>query len=255
MKNIKQMLKQGEFVYGMVVNLNDPAVIEIAGLTGYDFVRLDCEHTPFSLKEIRECIRAADCVGIPLIVRLTELDTVTGLLDFGVGGFMIPHVRSSKEAFDAVQSIKYHPVGLRGYSDGARSQRYGYADMQEYIQNANDNIVLMCQIEDKYGIEHMEEIIATPGIDGICTGPNDISQSLGIPGKVNDYRVKDVEERIINLAHRYGKYMFMSAKNEKRAKELARKGVRALSICYDYNTLREAAEKQLKKYTSFLGKE
>ena len=95
-KNIKQMLREGRFVYGMVANLTDPAVIEIAGLAGYDFVRLDSEHTPFSLQEIRACVRAADCVGIPLIVRVTELDTVTGLLDFGVGGFMIPHVRSGR---------------------------------------------------------------------------------------------------------------------------------------------------------------
>ena len=164
-KNIKQMLREGRFVYGMVANLTDPAVIEIAGLAGYDFVRLDSEHTPFSLQEIRACVRAADCVGIPLIVRVTELDTVTGLLDFGVGGFMIPHVRSGREAREIAEAVKYHPIGLRGFSDGARAQQYGRADMQDFIQKANDEIVLMCQIEDKYGMEQMEEIIATPGID------------------------------------------------------------------------------------------
>lgn len=251
-KNIKKMMAEGKRVFGMVANLADPAVIEIAGIEGYDFVRLDCEHTPFSIQEIKACIRAADAVGIPLIVRLTELDAVTGLLDFGVGGFMIPHVRSAEEARAIVRDVKYYPVGLRGFSDGARAQRYGHVDMQEFIREANDEIVLMCQIEDRYGIANMEQIIAVEGIDGICTGPNDIAQSLGIPTQTKDPRVKEVEERIIATAKKYGKQMFMSAKTPERARELAQKGVLALSVCYDYGALREAASTKLRFYTQML---
>ncbi len=238
-------MAEGKRVFGMVANMTDPAVIEIAGMCGYDFVRLDCEHTPFSILEIRNCIRAADAVGIPLIVRITELDAITGLLDFGVGGFMIPHVRSGEEARRVVRDVKYYPVGLRGFSDGARAQKYGFADMKQFIKDANDEIVLMCQIEDKYGIEHMEEIISTEGIDGICTGPNDIAQSLGIPTQTKDPRVKDVEKRIIATARKYGKQMFMSAKTPGRAKELLDLGVLAVSVCYDYDALREAAKTKI----------
>ena len=251
-RNLKSMLAQGQYVFGMVINLNDPSVAEIAGLSGYDFVRLDCEHTSMSTHEIREFIRAADCVGIPVIVRLTDIDDVTGLLDFGVGGFMLPHVRSAQEAARAVEAIKYHPIGLRGFSDGSRAQRYGHVDMSRFIQEANDEIVLMCQIEDKYGIAHMEEIISMEGVDGVCTGPNDISQSLGIPGQTKDPRVKEIEERIIATAAKYGKHMFMSAKNEARARELAAKGVRAFSVCYDLGVIREAAESRLTFYRGIL---
>ena len=244
-KNIKKMLADGKMVYGFVANLTDPAVVEIAGMAGYDFVRLDCEHTPMDTAEIRSFIRAADAVGIPLIVRLTNLDAVTGLLDFGVGGFMIPHVRSAEAARAIVRDIKYWPVGLRGFSDGARAQRYGNVDMTSFIREANDEIVLMCQIEDIYGIRNMEEIISVEGIDGICTGPNDIAQSLGIPGQTEDPRVREAEEQIIATAQKYGKQMFMSAKSRERAEALAAKGVRALSLCYDYGALREAADSRL----------
>lgn len=247
-KNIKKMMAEGKRVFGMVANMTDPAVIEIAGICGYDYVRLDCEHTPFSILEIRNCIRAADAVGIPLIVRITELDAITGLLDFGVGGFMIPHVRSAEEAKRIVRDVKYYPIGLRGFSDGARAQRYGFVDMKQFIQDANDEIVLMCQIEDKYGIANMEEIIAVEGIDGICTGPNDIAQSLGIPTMTKDPRVKEVEQRIIATARKYGKQMFMSAKTPERAKELMDLGVMAVSVCYDYGALREAAATKIDTY-------
>lgn len=247
-KNIKRMLAEGKTVCGFVANLTDPAVVEIAGIAGYDFVRLDCEHTPMSTAEIRAFIRAADTVGIPLIVRLTDPAAVTGLLDFGAGGFMIPHVRSAKEAQAIVRDVKYHPIGLRGFSDGARAQQYGNADMSSFIRKANDEIVLLCQIEDIYGIQNMEEIIAVEGIDGICSGPNDIAQSLGIPGQPGDPRVREVEEKIIATAQKYGKQMFMSAKTKERAVELIKKDVRALSLCYDYGALREAASRRLSAF-------
>ncbi len=247
-RNIKKMLADGQFLFGFVANMIDPSVVEIAGLAGYDFVRLDCEHTPFSIQEMRNFIRAADAVGIPLIIRLTELDAITGLLDFGVGGFMIPHVRTKEEAEEAVRAIKYYPIGLRGFSDGARAQHYGDVDMKQFIKEANDEIVLMCQIEDRYGIENMEKIISVEGIDGICTGPCDISQSLGIPGDTGNPKVKAIEDQIIDTANRYGKYMFMSAKTEKRFEELSAKGVRAFSVCYDYQALRKAANGNLSKY-------
>ena len=253
-KNIKKMMKEGQHVFGMVANMTDPAVIEIAGICGYDFVRLDCEHTPFSICEIRNCVRAADAVGIPLIVRITELDAITGLLDFGVGGFMIPHVRTAEEAERIVRDVKYYPVGLRGFSDGARAQNYGFVDMEEFIRKANDEIVLMCQIEDKYGIANMEEIIAVDGIDGICTGPNDIAQSLGIPTQTKDIRVKEVERRIISTAKKYGKQMFMSAKTPERAKELMEQGVLAISVCYDYGALKETASAKINFYKELFNK-
>lgn len=252
-KNIKKMLADGKMVYGFVANLTDPAVVEIAGIAGYDFVRLDCEHTPMGTAEIRAFIRAADTAGIPLIVRLTNREAMTGLLDFGVGGFMIPHVRSAEEARAIVRDVKYYPVGLRGFSDGARAQRYGDADMVSFIRQANDEIVLMCQIEDIDGIRNMEEIISVEGIDGICTGPNDIAQSLGIPGEAGDPRVGEVEERIIALAKKYGKQMFMSAKTRERAEALAARGVRALSLCYDYGALREAAGGRLAAFRNLKG--
>ena len=254
-KNIKQMLDKGRYIYGMVINLTDPAVAEIAGLAGYDFVRLDCEHTPFDHAEIRSFIRAADSVGIPVIVRLPELGAITGLLDFGAAGFMIPHVRSAEEARAVVQAAKYYPVGLRGYSDGARAQSYGAVDMEEYVKQANDEIVLMCQIEDKYGIENMEEIIAVEGIDGICTGPGDISQSLGITGLICDPRVKQVEARILATARKYGKQMYMSAGGEERARELATMGVRAFSVCYDFRAICEAAGSKLALFKNIFEKQ
>lgn len=208
-KNIKKMIANGEMVVGMTCQLLDPVSAEIAAWAGFDYVRLEGEHIPLDLSVVTNFKRACDAVGIPLFVRINRLDDITCLNDLGVSGYQIPHVQTAEQAKMIVDRVKYAPVGARGFARHVRSQRYTLKPFDEYVKEANEEMFLIVQIEDKLGIENMEEIIKTPGIDCICSGKGDISQALGILGQMTHPRVRAVEDEIIRLAKKYGKSLMI----------------------------------------------
>lgn len=214
-KNIKKMIQNGEMAVGMCCQLLDPAVAEIAGLAGFDFIRIEGEHMNFDWNTVRNFVVAADGVGIPVIARVNRLDDITGLNDLGIAGYQIPHVRSAEQARDIVSRVKYAPTGVRGYARYVRGQKYGMTSFEDYKKFAEEEMLLIVQIEDQMGIDHMEEIISTEGIDVICSGKGDLSQALGMIGDLNHDAIREVENRIIMYAEKYGKKTMILGRDEK----------------------------------------
>lgn len=95
-KNIKKMIKDGEMVVGLTCQILDPAVAEIAGIAGFDYIRLEGEHLRPDWSDIRNYALAADSVGIPLIIRVNDLDDLTAINDLGIAGYQIPHVQNAE---------------------------------------------------------------------------------------------------------------------------------------------------------------
>ena len=93
------------------------------------------------------------------------------------------------------------------------------------------------QIEDKAGLEHIDEILSVPGIDMVATGKNDLAQALGIPGQNTHPDVIAAEDMVIRKALEYGKYPTLLVKNKKRIQELYDKGVRCFSLARDESLL------------------
>ena len=240
--NLKQRTNSGIVSLGMVISIPEPSLAEIAALAGCDFVRIEMEHNLFNVESIQHIIRAADCCGIASYVRVDQYDLITPLLDFGVEGLMFPHVRSAAQAKDLVDRVKYAPVGRRGIASSGRAQRYGTMKFLDYVKETEQDVFLQVQIEDKEGIENMEEIIATPGVDYICSGRNDIAQALGLLGQSNDSRVSEIENRILDIAGKHGKRCTFLVDTIERAQYYYDKGVRTFPMCDDKNLLFKAVK-------------
>lgn len=232
-KNIKKMIANNELVLGLIVNIPDPSIVEMAGLAGFDFVRLDGQHCIFSHETIADFVRAADSVGIPVIVRVPDTHSITNLLDFGVAGIMVPHVKSAAHAKEIVDLVKNQPYGYRGMCGAVRAQRYGDVSMSEYMKQAEEEMLLIIQIEDKEGIANMEEIVHVEGLDLICTGRADISQALGLVGQPNHPDVIAMEDRILECAQHAGLGFQLSAFSMEQAKQFYDRGTRAITIGSD----------------------
>jgi 4-hydroxy-2-oxoheptanedioate aldolase len=116
-------------------------------------------------------------------VRPGALDPVEikKLLDFGAQTLVIPQVQSGAEARLAAAAVAYPPEGIRGVAGITRASRFGAVD--DYIRRARDEICLIVQVETKAGLEALDEIVTTPGIDGVFIGPADLAASLGHPGE------------------------------------------------------------------------
>jgi 4-hydroxy-2-oxoheptanedioate aldolase len=238
-KNIKKMIANNQLALGFTVNIPDPTIAELAGLAGFDFLRLDGGHYIFTPDVIAKFVRAADSVGVPVIVRVTDIQSASVLLDCGVAGIMVPSVKSAAHAKEIVDLLKYQPLGYRQMCGSARAQKYGAVSMEEYMKQANDEVIIVAQIEDKEGIANMEEIVRVQGLDLLCTGRGDLSQALGFGGQMNHPEVIATEDRILECAEKAGLALQLSAYDMKQAKIFVDRGVRALTIGSDISQLKK----------------
>jgi 2-keto-3-deoxy-L-rhamnonate aldolase RhmA len=248
MKNIKKRADNGQISVGLNISLCDPTIVEMAARVGYDFVRLDCEHTLFENSAIINMIRVGRLLDMPVQLRVPNLGQASSLLDLGASALMIPHVGSREMAEEAAKIVKYAPYGERGMSSFARVLGYGHYQFKDYYKWANDVVCLIIQIEDKDGLDNIDDILSVPGIDMVASGKTDLSQALGIPGQNTHPDVLAAEELIIRKALEYGKHPTMLVKNPERMKALKEMGVRCFSIGRDEALLLEGMKNTLEAY-------
>lgn len=179
MARFKDKLKRDEAVIGTWINLSGPPVIEIIGRTGFDFLLIDGEHSPFSENDLRDALIACDNTPAESLVRVRANDEprIKLALDLGADGVLVPMVNSADEARQAVQAAKYPPLGGRGIGPW-RAADY-YRNFADYVKTANEATALIVQIENRQAVEAIDEIIEVDGVDAIFVGPADLSASLG----------------------------------------------------------------------------
>lgn len=197
-----EAIRAREPVVGSWITLRDPAVGEMKAELGFDFVLVDIEHTPTSLETVADMTRAVDAAGTGTgtIVRLPWNDPVVvkRVLDIGVSGVMAPMIGTAGEAEALIEATRYPPDGIRGVG-GGRAARYGL-DLPEYFHRANEEIVVIAQIETVEGLENVEEIAAVDGLDALFVGPADLSANLGIYGRRESQEFDDAVQRVLDAA-------------------------------------------------------
>lgn len=104
-------------------------------------------------------------------------------LDLGYAGVQVPNVDTPEQARNLVSYVKYTPLGVRGLSPSVRACDYGTCGVQEYIDTANANTMIVSHCESKTCVENLDEVLKVDGIDVIFIGPMDLSQSYGVPGQ------------------------------------------------------------------------
>lgn len=182
---MKEQLLQGNAAFGVSVMIPSVQIVEMVGKLGFDWVLIDCEHGAISLETVELMAMAAQASGLIPIVRPPKNDTETILqyMDRGVMGIQAPHIGTAEEAKAVVSAVKYHPLGTRSLAVGTRAANYGFGiTLGEYTQQANKEILVCVQIEDKDALNNINAIAGVEGIDVLFIGPSDLSQSLGHPG-------------------------------------------------------------------------
>jgi 4-hydroxy-2-oxoheptanedioate aldolase len=195
---MKAKMKAGDPVVGIFVSIESPTTVELLGLAGVDFVMIDSEHNPIAPNEAANMFRAAEAIGVPALARIGEntQQVIAKFMDAGCLGPMTPMVNNAEQAKSVVDSVKYPPVGKRGLAS-VRANRYGMEGPSgDYVVRANEETVVVVQIETLEGIENADEIIATDGVDVVFLGPTDLSVALGVPGQSKHQIVLDAIEAL-----------------------------------------------------------
>jgi 4-hydroxy-2-oxoheptanedioate aldolase len=206
---LRERLDSTDHACGVFVSLEDPAVVELAALAGFDFALVDLEHTTFGLATLAGHVRAAKAHAMGVLVRVPDDDAkfILRVLETGADGILVPHVCDRRSAEAAVDAVRYPPIGHRGFYDGTAAAGYfshGFPDYSGLADHMNRTVVLVCLIEDRAGVEHCEEIVATPGVDAVIVGPADLSLSLGHGDVAEHPTVVDAIERVRSAARQAG---------------------------------------------------
>lgn len=241
---LKQKIENGNMVVGPFMKLPSSAVVEIMGLAGFDYVIIDCEHGPLNMLEAENMIRAAQICGIGSVLRVTENNAamISRALDIGVDAVQVPQISNRKDAESVVRAAKFSPIGERGVCRYVRAAGYTSINKKDYFDKANKDTMVIVHIEGQEGIDNIDEILEVEGIDIIFIGPYDLSQSLGLPGEVNNPLVEEKMREVIEKSMRKGKWVGTFVDNISGAYKWKELGVKYISYAVDVGIIYEAAK-------------
>lgn len=259
MGNIKKKLKNGEPVYGTMLNFIDaPDVVEILKEAGFDYFMVDCEHGYMTYDKVAMLLAMARKTGIDALVRVpgTARESILKYMEMGAAGLMLPNTDNPSQARELVEYAKYAPLGKRGVSLGRLHTEYKkISDASEYMQAVNDNTVLIIQVESPESVENIDEIMQVEGIDAAFIGPNDLCQTLGIPGQMQHPVYLEAVNKVIQSAQRWGKAAGIQTMNVTTLTDWIQKGMRVIMYSNDANMIMNQAQAALEQLKSGKGGE
>jgi 2-keto-3-deoxy-L-rhamnonate aldolase RhmA len=239
----KRKLQSGEAAAGCWLWLFSPMAAEIVAQAGYDCIMIDLEHGAGSIMDSVALMQAVAASGCAPLMRVPANDPVwvKRALDAGVEGVMIPAVSTAEEAIAAVRACRYPPEGERGMAVSVvRAADYG-SDWRNYLKRINGDLLVICQIETREGVDNVDAIAGVDGVDMLFIGPFDLSASLGYPGEPDHVEVRKAILRIEQAAARAGKLLGSIQTSERPAARLFADGYKLVLADGDVTLLRDAA--------------
>jgi 4-hydroxy-2-oxoheptanedioate aldolase len=199
--HVRRRLAAGEPSIGTWLSLPSPEAAEYISKVGFDWLVADAEHNPMDIRTLAQMFAAmANSATAPMVrIPWNNPEHFKRVLDAGAWGVVVPMVNSKDEAERAVEACRYHPVGNRSVGGGRHALSFG-ADATEYYRNANDEILLVLQIEHIDGVNNVDEIMSVPGVDACFIGPNDMAASMGLGlGVPLESDIPQLEEAIAHV--------------------------------------------------------
>jgi 2-dehydro-3-deoxyglucarate aldolase/4-hydroxy-2-oxoheptanedioate aldolase len=233
---VKRTIADGGVAVGtLVLEFGTTGLGRIAAGAGADFVLYDMEHSGWSIETVRTLMAATRGADIVPIVRppASHYHLLSGPLDMGAMGLMVPMVETEDQARAIVRSTKYPPVGARGAAFGVAHDDYTGGDVAAKMRSTNDELLLIAQIETAAGLENVERIAAVDGIDVVWIGQFDLTASLGIPGQFGHPDYLRALERVVAAARSHGKTAGFMVTSVDEGRQLLGLGFRILAYWGD----------------------
>ncbi|WP_428377417.1 4-hydroxy-2-oxoheptanedioate aldolase [Lichenicoccus sp.] len=234
----KARLRQPGAQIGLWLALADAYPAEICAGAGFDWLVVDGEHAPNDLRSILAQLQAIAPYPSHPVVRppVGETWMIKQLLDIGAQTLLVPMVETAEQAAALVAATRYPPEGVRGV--GAAIARASRFDRQPgYLHAAGAEICLLVQIETRLGLDNLDAIAATPGVDGLFIGPADLSASLGFLDNPTAPAVQAAIEDAIRRISRAGKAPGILMGDEALARHYIELGARFVAVGTDVGLL------------------
>ena len=246
--DFKRAIAEGRRQIGLWCSLASHVSIEIVAGSGFDWLLLDTEHSPNDPPMVLSQLQAVMENEAHPIVRPAWNDAVLikRYLDMGVQTLLLPVVNSAEEARAAVAATRYPPRGVRGFSGGSRSSRFGR--VKDYHSRCEDEICVLVQAETQKALDNLDAIVATEGIDGVFIGPGDLSAAIGYLGDQNNPAVVDVIVGAIKRIRAGGKAAGILTPDEGLARRYIEAGATFTAVGSDSGILARQSEALARRF-------
>ena len=203
---VKAKLRRNEPALITTLHYIDPTLYEMTSLMGFDAIWMDLEHHHYSVETAANLMRAARVGTSDIIARPAkgEFMRMCRLLEAGAQGIMYPRCESAAEVAEVVRWAKFAPLGERGVDSANADAPYCSAPIKPYLQKANEETLVIVQIESPKALEELDAIAKIPGVDVLMFGPGDFSVLAGVPYQFDHAIVVDAIKRVAAAAKKAG---------------------------------------------------
>ena len=244
----KRGMKAGKAQIGLWSSLSSHYCVEVIAGSGYDWLLLDTEHSPNDLESVLTQLQAAAPYPTTCIVRpaWNDMVLIKRFLDAGVQTLLIPYIQTAEEAANAVAYTRYPLRGVRGVAGTTRATRFGR--VKDYFKRAEEELCVLLQVETQMGLDNLEAIAATDGVDGVFIGPNDLAAGLGHLGDTGHPEVQKAIEGAIARIRKAGKAAGILTAVEAEARRYLELGCLFVAVGADVGLLARESEKLRAKF-------
>ncbi len=242
---IRDLLAAGGAV-GTWVSAADPACAEVLAGGGLDFLAIDGEHGVVDAGSLGPILAAVRPHGLPTLFRVAENEQarIQHALDTGAGGVIVPRVRSAADAARAAAATRYPPAGTRGIAPRRAS---GYGRDARYLGRANGLIACVVQVETREALDDLDAILATPHVDALLVGPNDLAAAIGHTGDIDHPENLAAIARVRDAAIAAGIPVGLHVRTGSEARERLAEGFAFVTVSADYGLLAGAVDAMVRE--------
>ena len=245
----KRALAERRLQIGLWLGLTDANCAEISAGAGFDWLVIDAEHAPNDVRTILAQLQAIAPYPVAPVVRapIGDVAHIKQLLDLGGQTLLVPVVETAEQAALLVRATRYPPGGIRGVGSAlARASRWNR--IGSYLKEADDQICLLVQVETARGVENLDAIARTAGVDGVFIGPADLSATLGHRGNPEHPEVQAVIENSITRILAASKAAGILATTEPLARKFIALGCTFVAVGVDTTLLARATQALAEKF-------
>lgn len=243
--NLKSTLRNSPPSSNAWLSAGSGYLAEALAHVGFDAVTVDLQHGMFDLDTAISMLQAISSGPATPMVRCLDDNpaTIGKLLDAGAYGLICPSINSAEQCAAFVRACRYPPTGTRSYGP-SRGLLYGGPD---YLEHADHEIVTWAMIETAAALEHLDAIVATPSLDAIYLGPNDLSLNLGLPVAGGAWADALLEQlaRVVNRARLHDRAVGVFCTCQEQVQQAHDLGVDLITPGNDLTLLRTEAIRRL----------
>jgi 4-hydroxy-2-oxoheptanedioate aldolase len=249
-------LSAGDTIFTAWSGVPDSLTVELLAYQAFDAVTLDMQHGAHHEDSVVRSIRAVQAAGKPTLVRIPvgRFDMASRALDFGAEAVIAPMVNSAEDARRFAAAMKYPPVGERSWGPTFGLPRGG-GSQGDWLKQSNKRTIAFAMVETRAALEALDDILATPGIDGIFLGPSDFSIAWTNGADLAPMR-EDMIDTIESIARRTraaGKHAAIYLGDPATTGRLAAMGFQMFATGSEVQLIQRGAEGLLKAARAGLG--